>query len=129
MTEPQATVYDAGLLVAADRNERAVWAEHRVRLSAGIVPLVPANVVAQVSRSARQVQLRRFLRGCEVASFDEGSAHRAGLLLAKSGTSDVVDASVVELAATTHGEILTTDPHDIERLVSSSGRRIRVSGR
>ena len=129
MTDSQATVYDAGLLVGADRNERAIWAEHRVRLSAGIVPLVPANVVAQVSRSRRQVQLRRFLRGCEVARFDEGSAHRAGLLLAKSGTSDVVDASVVELAATTHGEILTTDLHDIECLVAASGRRIRVSRR
>ena len=52
-------VYDAGMLVAADRNVRVVWAEHRVRLEAGIVPVVPAPVVAQVSRSPQQVQLRR----------------------------------------------------------------------
>jgi hypothetical protein len=35
-------VYDAGVLIAADRDTRSVWAEHRVRLEAGIVPVVPA---------------------------------------------------------------------------------------
>ena len=38
-------VYDAGVLVAADRNERRAWAEHKVRLELGVVPLVPAPVV------------------------------------------------------------------------------------
>jgi hypothetical protein len=59
-------IYDAAVLVAADRNSRSAWVEHRVRLEAGILPVVPAPVVAQVSRSPRQVQLRRLLRGCEV---------------------------------------------------------------
>ncbi len=58
-------VYDAGVPVAANIKVRAVWADHRVRLEAGI-PAVPASVIAQVSRSADQVQLRRPLRGCEV---------------------------------------------------------------
>ncbi len=129
MTKTLATVYDAGVLVAADKSERAIWAEHRVRLSSGIAPLVPANVVAQVSRSSRQVQLRRFLRGCEVVPFDEASAHRAGGLLAKSSTADVVDASVVEVAVARDGEILTTDPGDIQRLVVASGKHILVSRR
>jgi len=43
-------VYDAAVLVAADRNERRAWAEHKARLELGVVPLVPAPVVAQVSR-------------------------------------------------------------------------------
>lgn len=129
MTKPLAAIYDAGVLIAADRSERETWAEHQVRLSAGIIPLIPANVIAQVSRSNRQVQLRRFLRGCEVVPFDEASAHRAGALLAKSGTTDVVDASVVELATTSSGEIVTMDPHDIERLVSACAKRIRISAR
>ena len=59
-------VYDAGVLIAADHAKRRIWAEHRVRLEAGLVPLVPAAVVAQASRSPKQVQLRRLLRGCEV---------------------------------------------------------------
>jgi hypothetical protein len=56
-------VYDAAVFVAADRSERRSWAEHKARLELGILPLVPAPVVAQVSRSPQQVQLRRFLTG------------------------------------------------------------------
>ncbi len=122
-------VYDAGVLVAADRNARWAWAEHRVRLEMGLVPLVPSNVVAQVSRSPRQAQLRRFLSGCEIQPFDEARAHRAGALLAKARTSDVVDASVVELAITAGADVVTTDPHDIDRLVAASGKRVRVVSR
>lgn len=54
-------VYDAGVLVAADRGDRDVWADHRVRLELGTAPVTTAPVVAQVSRSPRQAQLRRFL--------------------------------------------------------------------
>src|SRR5260370_38385894 len=122
-----AAVYDAGIFVAAERNERSVWAEHRVRLSAGIIPLVPANIVAQVSRSPTQAQLHRFLRGCEVVCFDERSAHRTGSLLGKAKTADVVDASVVELAIVRGAEILTTDPRDIGLLVPPSGSRAPIT--
>jgi hypothetical protein len=119
-------VYDAGVFVAAEKNDRAVWAEHAVRLAAGIVPSAPATVVAQVSRSPRQAQLRRFLRGCEVVAFDEGRAHRSGALLGKAGTSDIVDASVLELAIARDAQIVTRDRDDIERLVAASGKRILV---
>ena len=34
-------VYDTGVLIAADRSERQTWADHRIRLEAGIVPLNP----------------------------------------------------------------------------------------
>jgi hypothetical protein len=74
-------VYDAAVLVAADRNERRAWAEHKVRLELGMVPLVPAPVVAQVSRSPRQAQLRRFLSWCAVVPLGESVAHEAGRLL------------------------------------------------
>jgi hypothetical protein len=37
-------VYDAGLLIAADRNHRHVWADHRARLELGVVPLAIARV-------------------------------------------------------------------------------------
>lgn len=122
-------VYDAGVLIAADRGERWAWAEHRVRLEMGVAPLVASNVVAQVSRSPRQAELRRFLRGCEVSTFDESRAHRAGALLGRARTADVVDASVVELALEAHAEIVTTDPRDIVRLVAASGKRVSVSAR
>ena len=66
-------VYDAGLLVAAERNDREVWADHRARLEVGVVPVTTALVVAHVSRSPRQVQLRRFLRGCDLGGFTQAS--------------------------------------------------------
>src|SRR5262245_46239786 len=67
----KSVVYDTGVLIAADRSDRRVWAEHRLRLEAGTLPVVPAPVVAQASRSPTQAQLRRFLRGCEVPALDE----------------------------------------------------------
>lgn len=122
-------VYDAAVLVAADRNARSVWAEHRVRLEAGIVPVVPSPVVAQVSRSPRQVQLRWLLRGCEVVSLTEHRAHSAGRLLGLAGSRDVVDAVVAGTAAELRADVVTGDRADIRRLLDAadaSGRIIDV---
>jgi predicted nucleic acid-binding protein len=119
-------VYDAAVLVAADRNERRAWAEHKARLEFGIIPVVPAPVVAQVSRSPQQAQFRRFLAGCAVVPLGQSEAHEAGRLLARTGTSDVVDAVVVTTAIRQQAIILTSDPDDIERLVRASGREVAV---
>jgi predicted nucleic acid-binding protein len=119
-------VYDAAVLVAADRNDRRTWAEHKARLELGVIPAVPAPVVAQVSRSPRQAQLRRFLTGCAVVPLDESEAHEAGRLLGKSGTEDVIDAVVVTIALRQHATILTSDPDGIKRLVVASGRKVHV---
>jgi predicted nucleic acid-binding protein len=119
-------VYDAAVLVAADRNDRRTWAEHRVRLELGYVPLVPAPVVAQVSRSPQQAQLRRFLTGCQVVPFGESEAHEAGRLLGLTRTTDVVDAAVITVAVRNKGLVLTGDLKDLERLARASGREVPV---
>jgi predicted nucleic acid-binding protein len=111
-------VYDTGVLIAADRSERRTWAEHRVRLEAGVVPIVPAPVVAQASRSPKQVELRRLLRGCEIVPFDEMAAHAAGSLLGKTRTTDVVDASVAVLSIRRGADVVTDDAKDIRRILS-----------
>jgi len=121
-----AVVYDAAVLVAADRNERRAWAEHKARLELGLIPLVPAPVVAQVSRSPQQVQLRRFLTGCVVVPLSESEAHEAGRLLGLTRTADVVDAVVVTTALRQKAMILTGDRVDMERLVRASGREVAV---
>jgi len=113
-------VYDTGVLIAADRDERRLWAEHKVRLEAGLMPLVPAPVVAQASRSPKQAQMRRLLRGCEVVPFDEAEAHRTGAFLGKARTDDVIDASVVALAIRRHADIASDDGDDIRRLLSAA---------
>jgi hypothetical protein len=109
-------VYDSGLLIAAERNTREVWADHRARLEVGIVPVTTAPVVAQVSRSSRQVQLRRFLRGCDIVGFISEEAHEVGGLLSQSETSDVVDAHVVLTAGRNRSTVLTSDEEDVQRL-------------
>jgi predicted nucleic acid-binding protein len=122
----RAVVYAAAVLVAADRNERQAWAEHKARLELGVIPLVPAPVVAQVSRSPQQAQLRRFLTGCVVVPLGESEAHEAGRLLGMTRTADVVDAVVVTIALRQKAMILTSDPDDMERLVRASGREVAV---
>ena len=119
-------VYDCGVLIAADRDERRAWADHRARLEANIVPLVPAAVVAQASRSPKQVSLMRLLRGCEVAAFDETAAHRVGALLAASRTKDVVDAAVVELAIRSQADIATDDRNDISVLLAAARAKLSI---
>lgn len=119
-------VYDAGVLVAADKNDRRQWAEHKARLEFGTVPSVPAPVIAQVSRSPQQVQLRRFLTGCAVVPLGESDAHEAGRLLGKTRTNDIVDAIVVTIAIHHKATILTSDLEDIKRLTRASGREVAV---
>lgn len=119
-------IYDAGVLVAADRNTRSVWAEHRVRLEAGVVPVVPAPVVAQVSRSPAQAQLRRLLQGCEVVNLTEERAHAAGQLLGRTSSRDVVDAVVAATAAELRADVVTGDRADIRRLLDAAGASGRI---
>lgn len=111
-------VYDAGVLIAAERNDRAVWADHRTRLELGVVPVTTAPVVAQVSRSGRQAQLRRLLRGCDVVAFTPGQAHAVGALLGAAGATDVVDAHVVLVAGASGASVLSSDEGDLSLLAA-----------
>lgn len=120
------TVYDSGVLIAADHDDRNVWAEHRARLEAGIVPLTTAPVIAQASRSPRQAQLRRFLRGCDVVAFAPSDAHAVGALLAKSSTADIVNAHVALTAVRTAAVVITSDPNDFAALAAHVRPRIAV---
>ena len=117
------TVYDTGALIAADRN---VWADHRARLEAGLVPITTAPVIAQASRSPRQAQLRRFLRGCDVVGFEPDRAHAVGTLLAKSATFDVVEAHVAVTAARSGATVITSDPDELKSLSVYTRPRITI---
>lgn len=111
-------VYDTGVLVAADHSDRRLWADHRARLGLDMVPLTTAPVVAQASRSSRQVQLRRFLRGCQVVALSEPDAHEVGALVGTSGVSDVVDVHVVLVASRARASVLTSDDDDLQRIAT-----------
>lgn len=119
-------VYDSGVLIAADRNDRVTWTDHGTRVLSNVVHLVPAPVLAQVSRSSEQVQLRRFLRGCRIVPVGEADAHLAGRLLGAARMSDAVDALAVAVALRYGAAIFTSDKKDIERLVQASHLDIEV---
>lgn len=86
-----------------------------------------AIVIAQVWRNAggRQARIAKLLQAVDVRPVDEQMGRDAGALLAKSGTDDPIDATVV-LIARAGDRILTSDPDDIGRLASSSGKRVAV---
>src|SRR5258706_14120960 len=89
--------YDTGALVAAERNDRQMWALHAGFLAEEIVPIVPAPVLAEAWRGgARQASLSRLLAMCEVEPMAEDQARRVGTLAGRGRHDDVVDVSVVE---------------------------------
>ena len=90
-------VLDAGTFVAVERGDRDVVALIKQEQLAGRVPISHGGVVAQVWRggTGRQVPLARLLAGVDIAALDDGLGRRAGMLLARSGLADAIDAAVV----------------------------------
>jgi hypothetical protein len=117
-------VLDAGALVAVDRGDRAMAARLRVAQQRGLELRTNAMVVAQVWRDAkgRQAKLAQFLRAVDVCAVDHARGREAGELLARAGTSDPIDATVV-LLARPGDRILTGDPGDLGRLAEAAANR------
>lgn len=115
-------ILDAGFLVSVDRGER-VAQEFLTAALLHETPLTTTHpVIAQVWRDgARQARLTRFLRSVVALSFDDG--HDVGNLLARAGTSDVVDAHLVVVAVRRAEPILTGDVHDLESLTAALPER------
>lgn len=119
-----ALILDAGALVAADRDDRAMMARLRASQRHGLELRTNAMVVTQVWRdqSGRQANLARLLRAVDVRSIGHDDGKAAGVLLAKAGSSDPIDATVV-LLAVAGDRILTSDADDLRRLASVAGNR------
>ncbi len=122
-----ALVLDAGAFVAVDRGERATMTRLRVALANQVDLRTSAIVVGQVWRNpdGRQARLARLLQAVDVRPVDEPMGRRAGVLLARAGTTDPIDATVV-LVAEPGDRILTSDPDDLRRLVTAAGTRAAV---
>ncbi len=119
--------YDAGGLVAAERNDRRLWTIHKAALLRRDQITVPAVVLAQVWRDgARQARLGQLLAGCEVEVFGREMARAVSRLLTASGTSDLVDAAVVIAAARRGDLVVTSDPHDLTALAKTLGVPLRL---
>lgn len=113
---------DAGALIAADRNDERFWGFFRESVGRGVTTTIPAGALAQAWRGPRSARLAQLLEACEVHPMDEGIAKAAGELCGVTRTADVIDASVVIVAAARGEDVLTTDPEDLRALARSVGR-------
>jgi hypothetical protein len=119
--------YDSGALIAAERNERRMWARHRAFLATRVVPTVPAAVVAQTWKGGgRQTMLSRLLVGCDIEALDNDQACRVGPLATKASTTDIVDASVVEGALRRVDVVISSDREDLEAIATAAGSYLLV---
>ena len=111
--------FDAGGLIALDRNDRRVLVLVARARETGTRVTIPATALAQaVRRPGRQVRLARLTRqpGTDVVSLDRVDATNVGRLLAASRTSDITDAHVVIWARRSGQHVVTSDPADLRAL-------------
>lgn len=120
--------YDTGALIAADRNDRQMWALHAGFLAEKAVVTVPSPVVAEAWRGgSRQANLARLLALCEVEELSYEQARRVGALAGKAGHDDIVDVTVVEGAARRRDAIITSDPSPITAVADSIRARLEIA--
>lgn len=114
-------ILDAGAFVAVEHGDRDVVALVKRERLAGRTPVTNGGVLAQVWRGGhgRQAPVARLLAGVEVTPIGDRLGRRAGMLLARTGAADAIDAAVVCLAAD-GDDILTSDPGDLRILAEAA---------
>ncbi|MDE0579746.1 MAG: PIN domain nuclease [bacterium] len=118
---------DAGAFIAIESGYQPMDRLLKDARQKGIPLKTHGGVIAQVWRGGTrgQTRLARALRAVETVPLDKELGRQAGVLLARSGLSDAIDAALVAMAD--HGdEIITSDPDDLDMLVFASQRRINV---
>lgn len=118
--------YDTGALIAAERDDRLMWALHRAAIARGLPPTTPAGVLAEAWRGGPQHRLSRLLKGCRTEELGEEQARRVGGLIARSGLDDTVDVAVVEGALRRDDAVVTWNRAQIERVADAAGKRITI---
>ena len=113
--------YDTGALVAADRNDRRMWALHAGFLALETSPTVPTPVLAEAWRGGpRQASLARFLALCIAEPLTDQQARAVGALAARAGHDDIVDVTVVEGAIRRRDSIVTSNPTHIRKIADAT---------
>jgi hypothetical protein len=111
--------FDAGGLIALDRDDRRVLTLIARATERGMRITVPATALAQAMRNpARQARLSRLIRqaSTDLIPLDGPDATAVGLLLARTATADIVDAHVVICARRAGQAVVTSDVDDLRRI-------------
>jgi predicted nucleic acid-binding protein len=106
---------DTGALIALERRRARIWRVlHRAR-TLGVVPVVPADVVAEWWRGRSDI--REYILGSVVVEpLTERLARLAGECVADVVGATTVDAIVMASAAQRGDAVYTSDISDLERL-------------
>jgi hypothetical protein len=122
-----AMILDAGAFIAIGRNDRSTVALLKAAQKNSLSLRSNGAVVAEVWRggSGNQVPLARLLAAVELLPVDGDLGRSAGVLIRDAGGGSAIDATVVTIARE-GDQIVTSDQSDIQALVNSSGRRIRI---
>lgn len=119
--------YDTGALIAADHNDRRMWALHAGFLAEEVVPTVPAPVLAEAWRGGpQQASLARFLTLCEVEPLTEQHAKAVGVLAGKADHDDIVDVAVVEGAVRRGDAIVTSNHTHIDKITKAARAKLVI---
>ena len=119
--------YDTGALIAADHNDRHIWALHAGFLALEISPTVPTPVLAEAWRGGpRQASLARFLALCTTEPLTDDQAKAVGTLAARARHDDIVDVTVVEGAIRRHDTIVTSNPTHIRNIADATRTRLTI---
>jgi predicted nucleic acid-binding protein len=111
--------FDAGGLIALDRSDRRVLRLIARATERGMRITIPATALAQAIRKpATQAHLSRLIRqvGTDLIPLDGPDATAVGLLLARTGTADIVDAHVAICAQRAGQAVVTSDADDLRRI-------------
>lgn len=120
--------YDTGALIAAERNDRGMWALHAGFLAEEVAPVVPAPVLAEAWRGGpRQANVVRLLSMCTVEWMTDDQARAVGVLAGRSGHDDIVDVTVVEGAVRRGDGVVTSNRQHIEKVSQAAGVALRVA--
>ena len=119
--------YDTGALIAAERNDRRMWALHAGFLAEEVVPVVPAPVLAEAWRGgSRQASLARLMPMCDVEEMSVQQAREVGVLAGKARHDDIVDVTVVEGAARRGDAVVTSNRSHIEKIAAATAKKLRI---
>jgi predicted nucleic acid-binding protein len=119
--------YDTGALIAADRNDRRMWALHTGFLALEVSPTVPTPVLAEAwLGGSRQASLARFLALCTTEPLTDEQAKAVGALAARAGHDDIVDVTVVEGAVRRHDAVVTSNPSYIRTIADALRARLTI---
>lgn len=116
-------ILDAGPLISVDKNRRVLAALMAAAIEADEVLRTSEAIVAQVWRSPKQANLSKALNAMEVHS-EFGNGRLIGELMAKTGTSDPVDAHLAVLARRINEPVLTSDVDDFNALATHAQIRV-----